>query len=68
VLGAASGNGQDAARKGDVVEILIPPFAFEGTIGGSPAAGLLTAPLPRTYGTIVTGAPGVGIGNDAASE
>jgi hypothetical protein len=68
VLGAASGNGQDAARKGDVVEILIPPFAFEGTIGGTPAAGLLTCALPRTLGTIISGAPGVGIGNDAASE
>lgn len=68
VLGAASGNGQDAARKGDVVEILLPPFAFSGTIGGSPADGLLTAALPRTLGSIISGAPGVGIGNDAASE
>jgi hypothetical protein len=68
VLGAASGDGQDAARKGDVVEILLPPFAFTGTIGGNPAAGLLTAALPRTLGSIISGAPGVGIGNDAASE
>lgn len=64
VLGAASGEGQDAARKGDIVDIALPPFAFEGTIGGSPAAGLLTALTPRALGTITTGAPGVGIGND----
>jgi hypothetical protein len=65
VLGAASGEGQDAARKGDIAEIILPPFAFSGTIGGSPAAGLLTAVIPRAFATIITGAPGVGIGNDS---
>jgi hypothetical protein len=68
VLGATSGEGQDAARKGDVIEILLPPFAFSGTIGGSPAAGMLTAVLPRALGSIISGAPGVGIGNDAAAQ
>lgn len=66
VLGAASGEGQDAARKGDVCDIALPPFNFVGTIGGSPATGLLTAIVPRALGIIVTGAPGVGIGNDKA--
>lgn len=66
VLGAASGSGQDAARKGDVVDMALPPFAFAGTIGGLPAAGLLTAVAPRALGIISTGARGVGIGDDAA--
>lgn len=64
ILGAASGNGSDAARKGDVVSLTLPPFNFTGTIGGSPATGLLTAVTPTALGTIVTGAPGVGIGDD----
>jgi hypothetical protein len=64
VLGAASGEGANAARKGDVVDIALPPFQFTGNIGGSPASGLLTALTPRALGVIITGAPGVGIGND----
>lgn len=66
VLGASSGQGADAARKGDVVNIALPPFNFVGTIGVLPATGLLTAILPSAMGVIVTGAPGVGIGNDKA--
>lgn len=64
VLGAASGNGADAARKGDAVSVPLIPFQFTGTIGGSPASGLMTPIAPYAVGTIMTGAPGVGIGSD----
>jgi hypothetical protein len=64
VFGSKTGEGADAARSGDVVKLALPPFQFSGTIGGSPATGLLTAVLPVAYGLIITGSPAVGIGND----
>lgn len=58
-LGGASG--PDAARKGDNVEVLLPPAIFSGTIGGVPASGVLTFPLTKTLGVITGGSGKVGI-------
>lgn len=70
-LGAASGAGQDAARKGDTVQVPLPPLVLNGTalIAGIPTVitGVLTAPVLYTLGIITTGAPGVGIGSDSGS-
>lgn len=47
--------GVAAARQGDAVEVLLPPAVFSGTIGGSPASGVLTFPMNKTEGTITAG-------------
>lgn len=47
--------GPEVARKGDAVEVLLPPAVFSGTIGGSPASGVLTFTLNKTLGTITAG-------------
>jgi hypothetical protein len=47
--------GPAAARQGDAVEVLLPPAVFSGTIGGSPASGVLTFPMNKTEGTITAG-------------
>jgi hypothetical protein len=51
----------EAARKGDTVRILLPPMVFTGTIGGSPATGVLAAMTGSTLGTIETGSSKLGI-------
>jgi hypothetical protein len=53
--------GAPAARQGDAVEVLLPPAVFNGTIGGAPAAGVLTFPLVKTLGVITAGSSKVGI-------
>jgi hypothetical protein len=62
-IGAAdSDDAMPAARQGDTVRVLLPPMVFTGTIGGSPATGVLSAMTGSTLGTIETGSPKVGIG------
>lgn len=56
-------NGADAAVKGGTVEVLFPPMIFNGTIGGSPASGVVSSMTGKTLGSIATGIPGVGISN-----
>jgi hypothetical protein len=52
----------DDARKGDTVDVILPPFVFVGTItpGPPPAAtaaisGVCTATMAKTLGTVSTG-------------
>lgn len=52
-LGGATG--APAARQGDAVEVLLPPAVFSGTIGGTPATGMLTFTLTKTEGAITAG-------------
>jgi len=47
--------GQPAARQGDSVEVLLPPAQFVGTIGGSPATGVVSWLAPKADGTITGG-------------
>lgn len=47
--------GAPAARQGDAVEVLLPPALFSGTIGPSPASGVLTFPLNKATGIITAG-------------
>ena len=44
-----------AARVGDTVTVLLPPATFVGTIGGSPASGMVVWSPGQTTGTITTG-------------
>jgi len=53
VIGGTTGPA--AARQGDAVEVLLPPAIFSGTIGGSPATGVLTFPMSKTEGSITAG-------------
>jgi hypothetical protein len=53
--------GPAAARLGDVVEVLLPPAVFSGTIGGSPATGVLTFTTGSALGTITSGSTKVQI-------
>lgn len=48
-------NGSPAARQGDNVEVLLPPAIFSGSIGGTPATGVLTFPMTKTLGVITAG-------------
>lgn len=48
-------DGPPAARQGDGVEVLLPPAMFAGTIGGSPASGVLTFTTSKTLGVITAG-------------
>lgn len=52
-LGGESGS--PAARQGDVVEVQLPPATFSGTVGGSPASGLLTFTPAKALGVITGG-------------
>lgn len=54
-------SGTEAARMGDTVEVLLPPAVFSGTVGGSPATGVLTFTLNKTLGTITSGSSKVRI-------
>ena len=54
--------GPAAARVGDTVQVTLPPAAFAGTIGGSPATGTVTWVPPATaQGTITSGSLKVSI-------
>jgi hypothetical protein len=53
VLGGV--DGPPAARQNDAVQVLLPPLIFSGTIGGTPASGVLTSPLVTTMGSISVG-------------
>jgi hypothetical protein len=53
---ALLGGNQPIAREGDVISVPFPPaLAFNGTIGGLPAVGVLTVPPQPMPGVIVTG-------------
>lgn len=54
--------GAPAARQGDVVECQLPPAQFSGTIGGSPATGLITFTPAKALGIITSGSSKVKIG------
>lgn len=47
-----SDSAKPAALQGDSVEIILPPFAFVGTINGVEATGVMTALTGETLGTI----------------
>ncbi|HSC86379.1 MAG TPA: hypothetical protein VLC09_03885 [Polyangiaceae bacterium] len=51
-----------AARTGDTVEVICPPFVFSGTVGGAPATGVMTAVTGKMIGAIKTGSGKVKIG------
>jgi hypothetical protein len=52
----------DAARKGDLVNVVLPPFQFTGTISGAPAAGvMIVAAGGQTLAAITSGSSKVGI-------
>lgn len=46
--------GPAAARVGDAVQVTLPPAAFSGTIGGSPATGTVTWVPPATADGVIT--------------
>lgn len=48
-------NGALAARQGDFTSTPLPPAIFSGTIGGSPATGVLVFPVVVVPGTIAGG-------------
>jgi hypothetical protein len=60
---AQKGNEQPAARKGDVVTILLPPLVLSGTINGAPFTGVAIAALGQTLGSITTGSEAFQIGD-----
>lgn len=51
----------DAARKGDGVEVPLPPAVFSGTMAGAPVTGVITFPIMKTVGVITGGSSKVGI-------
>lgn len=53
VLGGPTG--APAARQGDIVECQLPPGQFSGTVGGSPASGLITFTPSTALGVITSG-------------
>lgn len=53
ILGGPTGS--PAARQGDAVEVLLPPAVFSGTVGGSPATGVLTFTMNKALGVITAG-------------
>lgn len=61
-----AGSGPEVARKGDTVEVLLPPAIFTGTIviGGtpSPASGVMSFTANKTSGSIITGSPKLKVG------
>jgi hypothetical protein len=56
-LGGETGN--LAARQNDAVEVLLPPAMFTGSIGGSPASGVLSFTSNVALGVITGGSPKV---------
>lgn len=54
-------SGAPAARQGDPVEVLLPPAVFSGTIGGSPATGVLTFTMSKALGAITGGSGKVSV-------
>lgn len=57
VLGGTEGS--PAAAQGDTVTLVLPPFVFNGTVGGVPATGVMIAQAGQTLGSITTGSPKV---------
>jgi len=53
--------GPQAARQNDAVEVLLPPAVFSGTIGGSPASGVITFVTSKAVGVITGGSAKVQI-------
>ena|GEM_PF-1274588 len=51
-LGGEDGPG--VARQGDTVTFPLPPFVFNGTIGGVPATGVMICATGQTVGSITT--------------
>jgi hypothetical protein len=49
------GQSAEVAYRGATVSILLPPFAFTGTISGNPATGIMTAVVGQTLGQITIG-------------
>jgi hypothetical protein len=56
-------NGQPVACQGDTVTFPLPPFVFNGTIGGVPATGVMICATGQTVGSITTGRPNVKVAN-----
>ncbi|KYF64529.1 hypothetical protein [Sorangium cellulosum] len=52
---AGAGATRGGARVNDTVTVLLPPATFVGTIGGSPASGMVVWSPGQTTGTITTG-------------
>jgi hypothetical protein len=59
VLGGTGG--APAARQGDIVECQLPPGQFSGTVGGSPATGLITFTPSTALGVITSGSSKVSV-------
>lgn len=47
--------GSPIAYQGGTVQVVLPPAVFNGTVGGSPATGVLLFTTGTTQGTIVSG-------------
>jgi hypothetical protein len=47
--------GQPVARQGDTVTFPLPPFVFNGTVGGLPATGVMICATGQTTGLITVG-------------
>ncbi|WP_438020705.1 hypothetical protein WMF18_17225 [Sorangium sp. So ce315] len=58
---AGAGAMRGGARVSDTVTVLLPPATFVGTIGGSPASGMVIWSPGQTTGTITTGSAKVKI-------
>jgi hypothetical protein len=56
------GPGAPAARQNDAVVVTLPPAIFSGTIGGSPATGVVNWAVPQAQGIITSGSGKVQIG------
>ncbi len=56
------GGSTPAARQGDEVKVLLPPGVFTGTIGVSPATGVIVFSTGSAIGNIQTGSGKVGLG------
>jgi len=55
VLELGGENGQPVARQGDTVTFPLPPFVFNGTVGGVPATGVMICATGQTVGSITVG-------------
>jgi hypothetical protein len=55
VLELGGEGGQPAARQGDTVTFPLPPFVFNGTVGGLPATGVMICVTGQTTGSITVG-------------
>jgi len=55
VLELGGENGSPVARQGDTVTFPLPPFVFNGTVGGVPATGVMICATGQTVGSITVG-------------